>query len=118
MLTIAATAGGCLGFSLLLGALLRLLLRQVRPDLLSLFSSAAFLFLIEQIPAVAALRMHNTVEMMFHDPFDIFSTWLVAVIFVCIVLARVAIPYLLARRGIWLVDCLSAARTSRRGRVA
>ena len=104
MLRIVAVTGGCLVAPLILGMLLRWFLRFVQSDLVSLFSAAVFLFLLDQFPAVAVLRMSYTVEMLFHDPFDKFSTWVVAVIFTCIVLARVAIPFLLARRGVWLVD--------------
>ena len=100
-----------LGVPFLTGALLRLRLRNARPDMLSLFAAAAFLFVLEYIPVAQVVRMHTTVTMMFSDPFTTFSNWLVALLFGCAVLARVAIPYLLAHRGVWVVDRLAACRT-------
>jgi len=52
------------------------------------------------------VRMHATVALMFVDPFNTYSTWLVVVLFFCTVLARVALPYLIAYRGVWLADRL------------
>jgi hypothetical protein len=89
---------------LLLGVLLRMRLRRARPDVLALLASAVFLFLLEQVPVAAAIRMRGTVTRMFADPFSTYPAWLVAVLFFCVVLARVAIPYLIAHRGIRLVD--------------
>ena len=107
-----------IGVPLLLGALLRLRLRTARPDVLALLSSTTFLFLLEQLPVAQAIRMRTTVDLMFSDPFNTFNTGLVATLFFCIVLARIAIPYLIAHRGVWLVDRLGLAgliqsRTSR-----
>ena len=105
----AITVAACIGVPLLCGVLFRLFLRHIQPDLLALLAAATFLFLLEQISAVAALCMRTMVERMFRDPFDTFNTWLVAVLFVCIVLARVAIPFLIARRGVWLADRFGGA---------
>ena len=97
---------GLTGVPFLLGMLLRLRLQRARPDVLAMLASTTFLFLLEQIPVLPAVRMQATVRIMFEDPFKAFPSWLVAALFCCMVLARIAIPYLLARRGVWLVDRL------------
>ncbi|MEI8242129.1 MAG: hypothetical protein WCI17_02560 [bacterium] len=93
-----------IGVPLLFGFLLRLRLRRARPDVLALLASAMFLFLLDQVPVAAAIGMRGTVTHMFSDPFNTFPAWLVAVLFFCVVLARIAVPYLIAHRGIWLAD--------------
>ena len=103
---IALLVAGLVGVPFLLGMLLRLRLRQARPDVLALLASTSYLFLLEQIPVLPAVRMQATVRLMFGDPFKAFPSWLVAMLFCCMVMARIAIPYLLARRGVWLVDRL------------
>ena len=93
-----------IGLPLLFGILLRLRLRHLRPDVLALLPSTTFLFRLEQIPVLPEVRMHAMVVRMFGDPFNTFNAWLVAPLFFCIVMARIAIPYLIARCGVWLVD--------------
>jgi len=104
MLFIALTVAACIGVPLLVGVLLRLCLRRARPDLLALLAATTLLFLLEQAPVAQTIRMDSTVKLMFTDPFDTFSTWLVAALFVCIVMARIAIPYLIAHSGVRLAD--------------
>lgn len=104
MLFIAMMVAACIGIPLLAGALLRLCLRRARSDLLALLASIFFLFLLEQVPMVQTIHMDSTVKLMFTDPFSTFNTWLVAALFVCIVMARIAIPYLIAHRGVRLAD--------------
>ncbi len=109
MLLLAMMVVTFTGVPLLLGVLLRLRLRRARPDVLALLASTVFLFLLEWVPMLPAVRMHATVMLMFGDPFKAFNSALVALLFLCIVLARVAIPYMIARRGVWLVDYFKLA---------
>jgi hypothetical protein len=101
----------------LLGALLRRQLPRARADVLGLFAAMTLLFLIEELPVLPVARMRVTVDAMFHDPFVQYPGWVVAGLFLCIVLARIAVPYLIARAGIRLADrLLRGRRTGVRGR--
>lgn len=111
---VAALLMTILGGPVLLGALARMALRTAGCEILAIFASTVFIYLLEYLPLAQALRMGRMITTLFGEPFRHYSASWVGFLFCLTVLARVAVPYLLARTGVWLGEVLERRRDAER----